>query len=86
MGTLLSRAGIGGEVRKPLSRALSDMNFSTIRMELEPKAEAEGESVFRITLEGKSNDKAWPAPVDLNLNLHGRLEELLNLGLSVSHK
>jgi hypothetical protein len=84
MMTLLSRAGIMGDVQQPLSRALSDMDFSTIRMELEPKAE--GDAVFRIKLDGKSNFREWPAPVALNLNLHGPLEELLNLGLSVSRK
>ena len=84
MRSLLDRAGILGDVQQPLSQALSDMDFSTIRMELEPKAE--GDAVFRIKLDGKSNFKEWPAPVALNLNLHGPLEELLNLGLSVSRK
>lgn len=84
MMSLLGRAGIMGDVQQPLSKALSDMDFSTIRMELEPKAE--GDAVFRIKLDGKSNFKEWPAPVALNLNLHGPLEELLNLGLSVSRK
>ena len=84
MLTLLDRAGITGDVREPLSRALSDMDFTVIRMELEPKLG--GEAVLRIKLDGKSNFKEWPAPVALNLNLHGPLEELLNLGLSVSRK
>jgi hypothetical protein len=82
MLALLNRAGIKGDVQQPLSKALSDMDFSAIRMELDP--EKEGDTVFRIKLEGKSNFKEWPAPVALNLNLHGPLEELLNLGLSVS--
>ncbi len=84
MLTLLERAGIKGEVQKPLSKALSDMDFSAIRMELEPKTE--GDAVFRIKLDGKSNYKEWPAPVDLNLNLHGPLERIMNLGLDVSRK
>lgn len=84
MVSLLKRAGIQGDVRQPLSKALSDMDFSAIRMELEPKTD--GDAVLRMKLDGKSNYKEWPAPVALNLNLHGPLEELLNLGLDVSRK
>lgn len=84
MGTLLKQAGITGDVQQPLSKALSDMDFSAIRMELEPKPD--GEAVLRIKLDGKSNFAEWPAPVALNLNLHGPLEKLLNVGLDVSRK
>jgi hypothetical protein len=84
MAALLEKAGIQGSVQAPLSRALSDLNFSTFRMDLEQGKGDEG--TLRITLGGKSNDKEWPAPVDLNLNLHGPLEELLNMGLDVSRK
>ena len=84
MASLLDKAGIKGEVQVPLARALSDMDFSTFKMDLEPGQGEEG--TLRIKLGGKSNDKAWPAPVDLNLNLHGPLEELLNMGLNVSRR
>jgi hypothetical protein len=79
---LLERSGITGEVQAPLARALSDLDFSAIRMELEPKTE--GDSVMRIQVEGKSNFKEWPAPVALGLNIHGPLEQLLNTGLKMS--
>ena len=84
MITLLEKAGIKGDVQVPLSKALSDMDFNTFKMELEPRPDGEG--TLRIKVVGKSNDKEWPAPVDLNLNLHGPLEELLNIGLNVSRK
>ncbi len=84
MGSLLDKAGIKGEVQVPLAKALSDMDFSTFKMDLEPGQGEEG--TLRIKLGGQSNDKEWPAPVDLNLNLHGPLEELLNMGLNVSRK
>jgi hypothetical protein len=84
MRALLDRAGIKGEIQEPLSRALSDVDFSTFRLELEPQAGEAG--MLRMKLLGKSNDKAWPAPVDLNLNLHAPLEELLNMGLDMSRK
>ena len=84
MATLLGKAGIKGEVQAPLAKALSNMDFSTFKMDLEPGQGDEG--TLRIKLAGKSNDKTWPAPVDLNLNLHGPLEELLNMGLDLSRK
>ncbi len=84
MITLLDKAGIKGDVQVPLSKALSDMDFNTFKMELEPRSDGEG--TLMIKMVGKSNDKTWPAPVDLNLNLHGPLEELLNMGLNVSRK
>jgi len=84
MRSLLDRSGIKGEVQEPLAKALSDLDFNTLKLDLEPRADGEG--TLRIKLVGKSNDKAWPAPVDLNLNLHGPLEKLVNMGLDVSRQ
>jgi len=84
MRALLERAGVTGEVQVPLSKALSDMDFDAIRLELSPKVD--GDAVLRVKLDGKSNFKEWPAPVDLELNLHGPLEKLLNVGLDLSRK
>ncbi|MDR2849741.1 MAG: YdbH domain-containing protein [Verrucomicrobiota bacterium] len=82
--SLLENAGIEKDVQKPLSNALSDLDFSTLKLELEP--EQDGDGTLRIKLSGKSNDKKWPAPVDLNLNFHGALEKLVNMGLDLSRK
>ena len=84
MLSLLDKAGIRGDVQVPLSKALSDMDFNTFKMELEPGKDGDG--TLRMKMAGKSNDRAWPAPVDLNLNLHAPLEELLNMGLNLSRK
>jgi hypothetical protein len=84
MRALLERSGIKGDVQKPLAQALSDLDFNMLKLDLEPRADGEG--TLRIKLVGKSNDKAWPAPVDLNLNLHGPLEKLVNMGLDASRQ
>jgi len=55
-----------------------------VRVDLETLAEDQG--ILRIKLGGKSNYKEWPAPVDLNLNLHGPMEDLFNMGLEMSRK
>jgi hypothetical protein len=79
---LLEQAGIRGDVQAPLSKALSDMDLSAIKMDLAPR-EA-GDETLSIRLTGKSNFKEWPAPVDLSLNLNGPIEQLLNIGLDMS--
>ena len=81
----LAQAGIQSEIQRPLAKALGNMDFSTLRMELETPPD-KGEAVLRLKIAGKSNDKEWPAPVDLNLNLHGPLEKVLNMGINFSQK
>lgn len=81
----LAQAGIQSDVKGPLAKALGNMDFSTLRMELETSAD-KSEAVLRLKIAGKSNDKEWPAPVNLNLNLHGPLEKVLNMGINFSQK
>ena len=79
---LLLRAGIKDDSKKSLSKALSDLALTTIRLDLVP---GEGQqSSLQIKLSGKSNYEKRPVPVDLNLNLNGALQELLDLGMDMS--
>ena len=79
---LLLRAGIKDDRKKSLSKALSDLSLTTIRLDLVP---GDGEqSSLQIKLSGKSNYEKRPVPVDLNLNLNGALQELLDLGMDMS--
>jgi hypothetical protein len=80
----LAMAGIQPDVNTQLAKALSDMDFSAIRIELDTKED--GDATLRFGVKGQSNSKDWPAPVDLNLNLHGPLEMVLNMGLKMSQK
>ncbi|MCL1920911.1 MAG: YdbH domain-containing protein [Kiritimatiellaeota bacterium] len=79
---LLAQAGIHSDVDRPLAKALSDMDFDAIRVELD--TDDDGGAALRLWLQGKSNSKEWPAPVDLNLNVRGSLETVLNMGLKLS--
>jgi hypothetical protein len=79
----LAMAGLQSDVNAPLAQALGDMDFSAIRIELETDEES-GDATLRFGLKGQSNSKDWPAPVDLNLNVHGPLESVLNMGLKMS--
>ena len=79
----LAQAGIPPDVKAPLAEALSDMDFSAIRIELDTEGGG-GDAMLRLGLMGKSNSKSWPAPIDLKLNLRAPLETLLNMGLDMS--
>ena len=81
MESLLNRAGITDDREKSLSKALSDLDLSTIRLDFEPRLD--GDSSLRIKLNGKSNYQKRPAPVSLNLNLNGQLQQLLDLGMDI---
>jgi len=81
----LAMAGIQPDVNTPLAKALGDMDFSAIRIELETDGES-NDATLRLGLTGKSNSKEWPAPVDLKLNVRGPLEEVLNMGLKMQKK
>jgi hypothetical protein len=81
MEGLLEKAGISPKLKRPLSHALSDLEFSAIRFDLENGGR--DDSVLRIKLKGESKYEKWPAPVDLNINLHGPLETILNLGMEL---
>jgi hypothetical protein len=81
----LAMAGIQPDVNTPLAKALGDMDFSVIRIELEMDENSD-DATLRFGLIGKSNSKEWPAPVDLKLNVRGPLEEVLNMGLKMSQK
>lgn len=80
METLLRRAGVRRDVDN-IARALSDLELSTIRLDLDPGVG--DESSLRIKLVGKSNYEKRLAPVNLNLNLNGPLDEVLNLGINL---
>ncbi len=81
MEGLLERAGISRKLKAPLSYALSDLVFSAIRFDLENKGF--DDSTLRIKLDGESKYEKWPAPVDLNINLHGPLDSIINIGMDM---
>lgn len=80
MEALLKRAGIRRDADE-IARALCDLDLASIRLDFDPRGG--GDSSLRVRLAGKSNYEKRPAPVDLNLNFNGPLEEILNLGMDV---
>ncbi|MBR4170304.1 MAG: YdbH domain-containing protein [Kiritimatiellae bacterium] len=82
----LESAGITGDVQSPLAKALSDMDFDVLKFDLMPSATNPDDSTLSIKIGGKSNYKQWPAPIDLTLNFHGPISELINFGIELKSK
>ncbi|MFO7936965.1 MAG: YdbH domain-containing protein [Kiritimatiellia bacterium] len=80
MEILLRRAGLRRDI-KEIARALSDIDLSAMRLDLDPAAD--DNSSLKIRLVGQSNYEKRPAPIDLNLNIKGPLDEVLNLGIDM---
>ena len=64
-----------------VEQALRDFDFDLFRLDLKPAAQ--GLSSLTLRLSGRSRKTPAEVPVDLTVNLHGPLEQLLNLGLQL---
>ena len=80
MALLLARAGIGeGAVRTQMAEALHNMSVSMFRIDIESHDPEKARVTFRI--KGQSQSKTYPAPIDLNLNIRGPIEQIVNFGV-----
>lgn len=79
---VLSQANIPALVRDRLIAALTDLDFSLFRMDLEPPA-AGGDALLKLRIAGQAHAKPGEPPVDLNVNIKGPLEQLFNMGLKL---
>ena len=81
--TLLNEAlinsGIPSQTCDNLSLALSDLDYSVIRLELIDNPNLE--QSLQLQIEGKSVQEKGDIPVALNVRIHGSIESLLNIGL-----
>lgn len=75
----LLSSGIPEQTCSDLGVALSDLDYSVIRMELIDSGRAE--QSLHLQIEGSSYQKKSTIPVGLNVNIHGGIESLLNIGL-----
>ncbi len=76
----LEMGGVAAGERENIAKALADLDYTVLRLELEP--EAEGMALV-LKLEGSAAAKglASPVPVSLQIALHGDIEQLVNFGL-----
>lgn len=78
----LDAGGMDPGMTARVKRALGDFDYSVFRMDLETASAQEARLRFRVF--GRSRTDPTLQPIDLNVNVNGPLEQLLNLGLSMS--
>lgn len=78
----LALAGLDDATRANVSNALSDLDYSVLRLNLR---RTDGDNAtLSVTLRGTASRGKVSAPVDLTLNFNGALEQLVNTGLGYS--
>ena len=75
----LLTSGIPEQTCSDLGIALSDLDYSVIRLELIDGGYSE--QSLQLQIEGSSHQQKSTIPVELNVNIHGGIEKLLNIGL-----
>lgn len=80
----LALVGLDDQTRTNLSSALTDLSYSVLRFDL---TRGEGNDATLTTrVAGNATVRGQSVPVDVTVNLHGELEQLVNLGLEYSSK
>lgn len=80
----LALAGIDAATRQNVSDALTDLDYSVLKLDL--RRGPEKTATLQIRLNGTATRDDLSVPVDLNLNFTGELEHLVNTGLGLSEK
>ena len=77
---MLVSGGLPREVASNLGKALRNLDYSVLRMDLQqPRGGGDGKLVIR--LKGESREGRTVTPVDVNISLNGALEKILNYAL-----
>ncbi|NLL83192.1 MAG: hypothetical protein GX230_02995 [Lentisphaerae bacterium] len=75
--------GVDAAVRKQVVAALGDMAYTVFRLDLEPPKDRGGEADLKLRLSGEADKRRDLPPVNLDVNLHGPLNALFNMGLKM---
>ena len=78
----LSNSGMPIEVCDNLGKALQNLNYDILRFDLNQPRQNNGS--MKIKLKGESPNGKISTPVDLNININGPIEELLNLSVKTA--
>ena len=80
----LALAGLDEESRMSVANALTDLDYTVLRLDL--KRTSGEEAALGIRLEGSATRGELTVPVVLNITLHGAIEQLINTGLNLNNK
>lgn len=78
----LALAGLDEDQRNNVANALTDLDYTVLRLTLTRQADDDMTVEFKI--EGSATRHGVSAPVVLNLTFHGDFEQLINTGLKIS--
>ena len=80
----LAMAGIDPSTQDNVANALTDLDYSVLRFDLK---RLEGKNAtLGVRIEGSATRGELTVPVNLNLNINGELEQIINTGLGFSNK
>jgi len=78
----LALAGIDEASRQNVANALSDLDYSVLRLNL--KRTSRNAATLGVRLEGTATRGSLSVPVNLNINFNGDIEQIVNTGLGFS--
>lgn len=78
----LMASGVSKATCDNLSRALKNLDYSVLRLDL--KREEGEDSTLVVRLEGTATEGKTTVPVDFSVSFHGALERLLNFGIKAA--
>ena len=81
----LKARGVPKDVRKNLAKALANLDYSALRVELSPGADG-GESALTLLLDGSATEGDATVPVSLDVTFRGDIDKLINTGLNLSRR
>ena len=79
----LAMAGLDEATRNNVANALTDLDYSVLRLNLKPGKDKA--ATLSTTIRGTATRGRTSVPVDITLNFNGELEQLINTGLGYSN-
>ena len=79
----LALAGLDEATRNNVANALTDLDYSVLRLNLKP--DKDKTATLSTTIRGTATRGKTSVPVDITLNFNGELEQLINTSLSYSN-
>ena len=79
----LALAGLDETTRNNVANALTDLDYSVLRLNLKPNRDKT--ATLSTTVRGTATRGRTSVPVDITLNFNGELEQLINTGLGYSN-
>ena len=81
----LAFGGLPEDMQKNLAKALSNLDYSVLNVELKRGKNSE-DSSLGLKLEGTSTCGSATVPVKLDVTFHGDFEQLVNTGIKLTRR